>query len=33
MSQTRVPTSQDVPAIDFATLDLLPYGIIVTNKQ
>ncbi|MBC7929077.1 MAG: PAS domain-containing protein [Rubrivivax sp.] len=33
MSQTRIPTSQDAPEIDFATLDLLPYGIIVTNEQ
>lgn len=33
MSQTRIPASQEVPEIDFATLDLLPYGIIVTNEQ
>lgn len=28
----RVPLSQSVPDIDFATLDLLPYGIIVVDQ-
>jgi photoactive yellow protein len=31
MEQLRLPNSQDVPDIDFATLDLLPYGIIVVD--
>lgn len=31
MEQLRLPTSQDAPDIDFATLDLLPYGIIVVD--
>ena len=32
MEQLRFPTSQDVPEVDFATLDLLPYGIIVVDE-
>lgn len=32
MKQLRLPTSQEVPEIDFATLDLLPYGIIVVDE-
>lgn len=32
MEQLSLPTSQDRPEIDFATLDLLPYGIIVVNE-
>jgi photoactive yellow protein len=31
MEQLNLPTSQDIPEIDFATLDLLPYGIIVVD--
>lgn len=31
MEQLSLPTSQEVPEIDFATLDLLPYGIIVVD--
>lgn len=33
MEQLRLPTSQDVPEMDFATLDLLPYGIIVVDEE
>jgi photoactive yellow protein len=33
MNQLRLPDSQDVPEIDFATLDLLPYGIIVVDEE
>ncbi len=33
MSTSENMISQDEPQIDFATLDLLPYGIIVTNEQ
>jgi photoactive yellow protein len=29
----NVSTSQEIPQIDFATLDLLPYGIIVVDEQ
>jgi photoactive yellow protein len=32
MEQLSLPTSQDRPEIDFATLDLLPYGIIVVDE-
>jgi photoactive yellow protein len=32
MVQLKLPTSQDRPGIDFATLDLLPYGIIVVDE-
>jgi photoactive yellow protein len=32
MEQLSLPTSQEVPEIDFATLDLLPYGIIVVDE-
>lgn len=32
MEQLNLPTSQDRPEIDFATLDLLPYGIIVVDE-
>ena len=31
MEQLNLPTSQNIPEIDFATLDLLPYGIIVVD--
>lgn len=31
MKQLKLPTSQEQPEIDFATLDLLPYGIIVVD--
>jgi photoactive yellow protein len=31
MEQLNLPTSQDIAEIDFATLDLLPYGIIVVD--
>jgi photoactive yellow protein len=31
MEQLSLPTSQERPEIDFATLDLLPYGIIVVD--
>jgi photoactive yellow protein len=33
MEQLRLPTSQDVPQVDFHTLDLLPYGIIVVDEK
>ncbi|HYY56497.1 MAG TPA: ATP-binding protein [Pyrinomonadaceae bacterium] len=33
MEQLLLPTSYDQPEIDFATLDLLPYGIIVVDEQ
>jgi photoactive yellow protein len=33
MEQLRLPTSQEQPSIDFATLDLLPYGIIVVDEE
>lgn len=33
MQVTQVGTSCEVPQIDFATLDLLPYGVIVVNEQ
>jgi photoactive yellow protein len=34
MEQLSFPTTQDeLPEIDFATLDLLPYGIIVVDEQ
>jgi photoactive yellow protein len=33
MKQLNLPTSQDEPRIDFATLDLLPYGIIVVDEE
>ncbi len=32
MEQLSLPHSQDIPEIDFATLDLLPYGIIVVDE-
>jgi photoactive yellow protein len=32
MKQLSFPTSQERPEIDFATLDLLPYGIIVVDE-
>jgi photoactive yellow protein len=32
MKQLMLPNSQEVPEIDFATLDLLPYGIIVVDE-
>src|SRR5215213_8222075 len=32
MSQLNLPISQDQPDVDFATLDLLPYGIIVVDE-
>ena len=32
MAQLNLPISQDEPDIDFATLDLLPYGIIVVDE-
>ena len=32
MEQLNFPTSQEQPEIDFATLDLLPYGIIVVDE-
>ncbi|HEX8846925.1 MAG TPA: ATP-binding protein [Pyrinomonadaceae bacterium] len=32
MEQLKLPTSQEQPRIDFATLDLLPYGIIVVDE-
>lgn len=32
MKQLMLPHSQDVPKMDFATLDLLPYGIIVVDE-
>lgn len=33
MKQLSLPNSQDIPEIDFATLDLLPYGIIVVDEE
>jgi photoactive yellow protein len=33
MEQLIFPTSHDQPKIDFATLDLLPYGIIVVDES
>jgi photoactive yellow protein len=33
MEQLSLPTGEDVPQIDFATLDLLPYGIIVVDEE
>jgi photoactive yellow protein len=33
MEQLKLPNSQDIPDIDFATLDLLPYGIIVVDEE
>jgi len=33
MSRVKIPLSQDTPQINFATLDLLPYGIIVVNDD
>jgi photoactive yellow protein len=33
MDKSRIPTSQEQPGIDFATLDLLPYGIIVVDEE
>ena len=33
MEQLRLPTSQDVPQVDFHALDLLPYGIIVVDEK
>jgi photoactive yellow protein len=33
MKQLSLPTTQDEPRIDFATLDLLPYGIIVVDED
>ena len=33
MEQLRLPTNQDIPQVDFATLDLLPYGIIVVDEK
>lgn len=33
MKQMNLPTSQTVPDVDFATLDLLPYGIIVVDEE
>jgi photoactive yellow protein len=33
MKQLNLPTSQDMPEVDFATLDLLPYGIIVVDEE
>jgi two-component system, cell cycle sensor histidine kinase and response regulator CckA len=32
MEQLNLPTSQNAPEVDFATLDLLPYGIIVVDE-
>lgn len=32
MKQLMLPHSQEVPEIDFATLDLLPYGIVVVDE-
>ncbi len=32
MIQLNLPISQDQPDVDFATLDLLPYGIIVVDE-
>jgi photoactive yellow protein len=33
MDQLSLPTSQSMPEVDFATLDLLPYGIIVVDEE
>lgn len=33
MEQLNLPTSQAVPEVDFATLDLLPYGIVVVDEE
>ena len=33
MKQLTLPSLQDAPEIDFATLDLLPYGIIVVDEE
>lgn len=33
MEQSTLPVSQDAPEIDFNTLDLLPYGIIVVDER
>jgi photoactive yellow protein len=33
MEQLSFPLNQDVPQIDFATLDLLPYGIVVVDEK
>ena len=33
MKQLMLPNSQDAPEMDFATLDLLPYGIIVVDEE
>jgi photoactive yellow protein len=33
MEQIKLPISQDVPEVDFDTLDLLPYGIIVVDDR
>src|SRR5919198_5488368 len=33
MEQIRLPIPPETPEIDFATLDLLPYGIIVVDER
>ncbi len=33
MKQLSLPNSQNTPNVDFATLDLLPYGIIVVDEE
>jgi photoactive yellow protein len=33
MKQLNLPTSQSPPEVDFATLDLLPYGIVVVDEE
>ncbi|MGB7925328.1 MAG: ATP-binding protein [Pyrinomonadaceae bacterium] len=33
MEQLSFPTGQDAPQVDFSTLDLLPYGIIVVDEK
>jgi two-component system, NtrC family, sensor kinase len=33
MSQLNLPIPQDEPDVDFATLDLLPYGVIVVDES
>ncbi|HEX8707157.1 MAG TPA: ATP-binding protein [Pyrinomonadaceae bacterium] len=33
MEQLRFPISQELPEMDFATLDLLPYGIVVLDER
>jgi photoactive yellow protein len=33
MKQLSLPNTQVIPEIDFATLDLLPYGIIVVDEE